>query len=48
MTAQLIQAAIVRADLAIMAAWRVIRIAAPMAAGVYLVIWTLCRLRRRR
>ena len=41
----MIQAAIVRADMAIMAAWRVIRIAGPMAAGLAVIIGAVARMR---
>jgi len=46
-TTRQIQVAIVRADMAIVAAWHVIRIAVPVAIALGLVAWACCRLRRR-
>ena len=42
-----IQAAVVRADMAILAAGHVIRIAVPVAIALGLVIWACCRLQHR-
>lgn len=46
-TTRQIQVAIVRTDMAIVAAWHVIRIAVPVAIALGLVIWACCRLRHR-
>lgn len=41
------QMAIVRVDMAIVAAWHVVRIIVPVAIALGLVIWACCRLWRR-
>lgn len=48
MTERMIQAAIVRADMALAAAWHILRFALPAAAAVSVVAMGLRRLRRRR
>lgn len=46
-TTRQIQVAIVRADMAIVAAWHVIRIVVPVAIALGLVIWACCSLQHR-